>query len=111
MGQIVVFELRVAQSALRILDKVNNMRHTHNLWTDSMTTPLRMAREKRGLTIQQVASTVGIDPGNLSRIERGKQVPSKDLAEKLCQVFGGEVTETHIIYPERFGGLEAVGHA
>ncbi|MBO1013476.1 helix-turn-helix transcriptional regulator [Achromobacter sp. SD115] len=67
-----------------------------------MTTPLRMAREKRGLTIQQVATSVDIDPGNLSRIERGKQVPSKDLAEKLSQVYGGEVTETQIIYPERF---------
>lgn len=67
-----------------------------------MTTPLRMARESRGLTIQQVATSVGIDPGNLSRIERGKQVPSKDLAEKLSQVFGGQVSETEIIYPERF---------
>ncbi|WP_050814898.1 helix-turn-helix domain-containing protein [Achromobacter arsenitoxydans] len=67
-----------------------------------MTTPLRMAREKRGLTIQQVATSVGIDPGNLSRIERGKQVPSKDLAEKLSQVYGGQVSETQIIYPERF---------
>lgn len=76
-----------------------------------MTTPLRMAREQRRLTIQQVATSVGIDPGNLSRIERGKQVPSKDLAEKLCQVFGGEVTETQIIYPERFVQADAVSHA
>ncbi|WMD23328.1 helix-turn-helix transcriptional regulator [Achromobacter seleniivolatilans] len=67
-----------------------------------MTTPLRLAREKRGLTIQQVANSVGIDPGNLSRIERGLQVPSKDLAEKLSLVFDGDVSETQIIYPERF---------
>ncbi len=71
-----------------------------------MTTPLRMARESRGLTIQQVATSVGIDPGNLSRIERGKQVPSKDLAEKLSLVFGGQVSETQIIYPERFVSAE-----
>ncbi len=71
-----------------------------------MTTPLRMARESRGLTIQQVATSVGIDPGNLSRIERGKQVPSKDLAERLSQVFGGQVSETQIIYPERFVSAE-----
>ncbi|AMG45503.1 XRE family transcriptional regulator [Achromobacter xylosoxidans] len=71
-----------------------------------MTTPLRMAREQRGLTIQQVATSVGIDPGNLSRIERGKQVPSKDLAEKLSQVFGGQVSETQIIYPERFVSVD-----
>lgn len=72
-----------------------------------MSTPLRTAREKRGLTIQQVATSVGIDPGNLSRIERGKQVPSKDLAEKLSQVFSGQVSETQIIYPERFMRAES----
>lgn len=97
----------MAQSALRILRIEINMRHTHNSWIELMTTPLRTAREKRGLTIQQVATSVGIDPGNLSRIERGKQVPSKDLAEKLSQVFGGQVSETQIIYPERFVRAES----
>ena len=67
-----------------------------------MNTPLREAREKRGLTIQQVSASVGIDSGNLSRIERGLQVPSKDLTERLAKYFEGEVTETQIIYPERF---------
>jgi transcriptional regulator with XRE-family HTH domain len=67
-----------------------------------MNTPLRQVRERRNLTIQQVAAAVGIDSGNLSRIERGIQVPSKDLTEKLSQYFDNEVTETQIIYPERF---------
>jgi transcriptional regulator with XRE-family HTH domain len=67
-----------------------------------MTTPLRQAREQRNLTIQQVAAAVGIDAGNLSRIERGLQVPSKDLTERLARYFDNEVTETQIIYPERF---------
>ena len=75
-----------------------------------MTTPLLQARERRNLTIQQVAAAVGIDSGNLSRIERGIQVPSKDLTEKLAQYFNGEVTETQIIYPERFAaGEESTG--
>lgn len=67
-----------------------------------MSTPLRLARERRDLTIQQVADAVDIDPGNLSRIERGTQVPSKDLAEKLAKYFDGEINEIQIIYPERF---------
>ena len=67
-----------------------------------MTSPLRKSREKRELTLQQVSSAVGIDTGNLSRIERGLQVPSKELAEKLVALFDNEVTETQIIYPERF---------
>ena len=70
-----------------------------------MTTPLRQAREQRNLTIQQVAAAVGIDSGNLSRIERGLQVPTKDLTEKLARFFDNEVTETQIIYPERSSGL------
>lgn len=57
---------------------------------------------KRQLTLQQVANAVGIDTGNLSRIERGHQVPSKELAEKLVKFFDNDVTETQIIYPERF---------
>ena len=75
-----------------------------------MTTPLRQARERRNLTIQQVAAAVGIDSGNLSRIERGLQVPSKELTEKLAKYFGGEITELQIIYPERFAaGDESTG--
>lgn len=67
-----------------------------------MTTPLRRAREQSGETIQQVAAAVGVDSGNLSRIERGVQVPGRELTEKLAKYFDNKVTETQIIYPERF---------
>jgi transcriptional regulator with XRE-family HTH domain len=67
-----------------------------------MESPLKKARRKEGKTLQSVAQAVGIDTGNLSRIERGKQVPSKELAERLSRHFGGDVTETEIIWPERF---------
>lgn len=67
-----------------------------------MNSPLKQARLKREQTLQFVADAVGIDTGGLSRIERGIQVPSKDLAEKLAKHFDNEVTETQIIYPERF---------
>ena len=67
-----------------------------------MNSPLKQVRLKREKTLQEVANAVGIDTGNLSRIERGLQVPSKDLTEKLAKFFDNEVTETQIIYPERF---------
>lgn len=67
-----------------------------------MNSPLKQARLKREQTLQFVADAVGIDTGNLSRIERGIQVPSKELTEKLARHFDNEVTETQIIYPERF---------
>lgn len=65
-----------------------------------MNSPLKQARLSRGLTLDQVSAAVGIDTGNLSRIERG-QVPSKKRAEALAKFFVGAVTETQIIYPER----------
>lgn len=67
-----------------------------------MISPLKQVRLKREQTLQFVADAVGIDTGNLSRIERGLQVPTKDLTEKLAKFFDNEVTETQIIYPERF---------
>lgn len=69
----------------------------------SMSSPLKKARLAADKTLQEVALGVGgLDTGNLSRIERGLQVPSKDLAEKLSAYFGGAVSETEIIYPERY---------
>lgn len=75
-----------------------------------MNSPLKRSRLKRELTLQQVANEVGIDTGNLSRIERGLQTPSKELTEKLAKYFDGEITELQIIYPERFAaGDESTG--
>lgn len=67
-----------------------------------MKTPLRLIRERNNKTILDVALAIGIDQGGLSRIERGKQTPTKDVAEKLANYFSGEINEIHILYPERF---------
>lgn len=67
-----------------------------------MKSPLRQIRERMGQTIVEVGRAVSIDPGNLSRIENCKQKASTELAEKLVQHFGGEITEIQILYPERF---------
>jgi len=66
-----------------------------------MKTPLRRVREKKGQTIVEVCRAVGADPGNLSRIENGKQKASTELAEKLANYFAPEITELEILYPER----------
>ena len=67
-----------------------------------MDSPLKQVRLKHKKTLQDVAAAVGSNTGNLSRIERGQQVPGRDLAERLAKYFGNEVTETEIYYPERF---------
>ena len=63
-------------------------------------TPLRRARESRDMTIPEAAQLMGIDPGNLSRIERGLQMPSKDLTAAIAKQFG--LSELEILYPERY---------
>src|SRR4051794_9335514 len=67
-----------------------------------MKSPLRLARERRGLTLKQVADAVSMDPGNLSRVERGEQMPAKELVAALVKFFDNLVTELQIIFPERF---------
>lgn len=70
-------------------------------------TPLKQARIARGWRLVDVSARLAalgdqLDPGNLSRIERGAQRASAALAESLCLVFDHEITEIHVLYPERF---------
>lgn len=67
-----------------------------------MDTPLRRWRLQRRLTLTEVASAVGMDTGNLSRIELGKQKASTALAAKLAERFKGQITEMQILYPKRY---------
>ncbi len=62
---------------------------------------LKIFRRKRG-SLQTVSEKLDISPSHLSRIERGMQRPSPELAEKLANFFSGEISEMEIIYPERF---------
>ncbi len=54
------------------------------------------------MTLDALAKIVGSDVGNLSRIERGVQVPGPQLAERICSEFEGEVNELQLIYPSRY---------
>lgn len=76
-------------------------------------TPLRAERKRRGLSIAQVSAAIGIDPGNLSRIERGWQIPGREVAAALADYYQGAINELQIIYPERYLSSVAVedGHA
>ncbi|MCZ4065473.1 helix-turn-helix transcriptional regulator [Oxalobacter aliiformigenes] len=63
---------------------------------------LKECRKKHGLSLQLVSDELNISVSHLSRIERGRQVPSPDLAERLSDFFHGEVSEMEILYPQRF---------
>ncbi|MDG9784662.1 helix-turn-helix domain-containing protein [Metapseudomonas otitidis] len=74
-------------------------------------TPLKKARTDRKWRLADVCERLrglgeNIDTGNLSRIERCEQRASPATAEKLAQVFDGELSELHILYPERYTAAE-----
>lgn len=67
-----------------------------------MQSPLRNLRKSQCLTLSYVANLVGIDPANLSRIERGQQIASLDVAERLVKFYSGQIDELQILYPQRY---------
>jgi transcriptional regulator with XRE-family HTH domain len=73
-----------------------------------ITTPLRKLRHARGFSLAYVARRVGTFTGNLSRIECGKQEASKAISASLAAFFAPELTEMHVLYPERYPDFEPV---
>lgn len=54
---------------------------------------LRRLRQLRDLTLADMAYTVGLDPANLSRLERGKQGYSPIVLEKIAHFLGMRLSE------------------
>ena len=73
----------------------------------STDTPLRLAREATGLTLTQIAQELDMDPGNLSRIERGMQIPAMELAERIAAYFDNTITAIQICHPTYKGNPNA----
>ena len=65
-----------------------------------MITPLRAIRKRLGKTLQQVGKAVNLDPGHLSRLERG-DTTSVITANKLVKYYRGKIKEVEILYPHR----------
>lgn len=61
---------------------------------------LTQTRKSRGLSLAQVAAVVGTDPTNLLRVEKGAQVPKRELARRLFEFYGGAVELGAIYDPE-----------
>lgn len=57
---------------------------------------LREARTKRGLTLENVAETIGITLMSVSRHETGQFYPRPRILEKYLVLYAGDVTEADI---------------
>ena len=64
--------------------------------------PLAQMRKARGLSLEEVAAKVGTDQANLSRIERGLQIPKRETARGLWQFYDGQVPVGAIYDPELY---------
>jgi predicted transcriptional regulator len=68
-------------------------------------TQLRVMRQERGLTQQEVAKAVGINQGYYSRVEKGDVIPSPALAERIVMHLGPPLSEEQVLYPQRFQNI------
>jgi transcriptional regulator with XRE-family HTH domain len=49
---------------------------------------IKSLREEKGVSLSTAAKDLETDPGNLSRIERGKQSPGVPLAKRMAVYYG-----------------------
>lgn len=64
--------------------------------------PLAQMRKARGLSLEEVAEKTGTDQANLSRIERGLQIPKRETARNLWHFYQGQVPVGAIYDPELY---------
>lgn len=63
---------------------------TLRLKTETLARYRRLAQLK---TDAALAARMGIDPGNLSRVLKGKQTPGPRFIAQLCHAFDAEINE------------------
>lgn len=75
----------------------------------SLGNAIRQRRKFLNITLQALASAVGADSGNLSRIERGAQGVSEAMLRKLCAVL--DCTPAHLYAQSDFGIVSSANKA
>ena len=65
-------------------------------------TPLLKVREAKGVSQAAVAKAVGLDQTTYCKLETAVNRGRAGNAERICQYFGGALTELHIMFPERY---------
>ncbi|MBS4019081.1 MAG: helix-turn-helix transcriptional regulator [Dechloromonas sp.] len=61
-------------------------------------TEIKKARKLKGLTVYDLAKSVGVTPGSISRIERGLVGISPAKAKKMAEALGLSVEQ--VLFPE-----------
>ncbi|SNT39222.1 Helix-turn-helix [[Luteovulum] sphaeroides subsp. megalophilum] len=69
-------------------DELDLLRRQQLLDASDLGGMIRSRRERLGIAQFELASMAGIDPGNLSKIERGSRRSHLDTYLKLCGILG-----------------------
>ena len=56
---------------------------------------IKEVRKSKGLTQEQVAEIIGMEPASLSNIENGRYYPTSDNLEKIINVLGVKPSELY----------------
>jgi transcriptional regulator with XRE-family HTH domain len=67
---------------------------------------LRALREKRKLTLEELASATGIDASNLSKYETGRQWPSRDVLQRMLTGLRASLLDLATEMEQIQGGLK-----
>jgi transcriptional regulator with XRE-family HTH domain len=54
---------------------------------------LREAREKRGLSQEKAAKSVGVQKAAISKVELGQGLPSANILARLCELYGVSISD------------------
>lgn len=65
-------------------------------------TPLKLEKERCGLTTEQIAAAVGVKQPTISRIENGVRRPSPELANRIATFFKNAITRDQVLFPEEY---------
>ncbi|MFA5086157.1 MAG: helix-turn-helix transcriptional regulator [Candidatus Paceibacterota bacterium] len=58
-----------------------------------MENKIRVLRAEKGMTQEELADKAGVTRQTIIAIEKGKYVPSLELAFKICKVFNKKIEE------------------
>ena len=58
-----------------------------------MENKIRVLRAEKGMTQEELAEKAGVTRQTIIAIEKGKYVPSLELAFKICKVFNKKIEE------------------
>lgn len=59
--------------------------------SDAPTHPLRAFRQKKGMSLEDVAASTGTSKAQLSRVENWRQDPTLELIRRLSKLSGGKL--------------------